>query len=76
MSCRADPPICGAPCGSGSGTSTTTAVDRETARHCVELMRDPAKRQGCAILFVTHDSRIHDIADHVLRIEDGRLRPL
>jgi putative methionine-R-sulfoxide reductase with GAF domain len=32
-----------------------------------------AKSQDCAILFVTHDNRILDIADRVLTLEDGRL---
>jgi len=54
----------------------TAALDRETGHQCVELMRELAKKQGCSILLVTHDSRIHDIADRVLRIEDGRLLPL
>ncbi len=53
----------------------TSALDRESGHHCVELMRQLAKIQGCSILLVTHDSRIHDIADRILRIEDGRLQP-
>jgi putative ABC transport system ATP-binding protein len=39
-------------------------------------MRRLAKEQDCAILLVTHDSRIYDIADRILHIDDGRLRPL
>ena len=54
----------------------TAALDRESGHHCVELMRRLAKDQGCAILLVTHDSRIHDIADRILHLDDGRLRPL
>jgi putative ABC transport system ATP-binding protein len=54
----------------------TAALDRESGRQCVELMRRLAKEQGCAILLVTHDNRIHDVADRVLRIDDGRVRPL
>ena len=34
-----------------------------------------ARRQGCAVLLVTHDNRILDIADDTLHMEDGRLSP-
>lgn len=53
----------------------TAALDRVSGHHCVELMRTLAKERGCSILLVTHDSRIHDIADRVLRIEDGQIAP-
>lgn len=53
----------------------TAALDRESGHRCVELMRRLAKEQGCPILLVTHDGRIRDIADRILRIEDGRLAP-
>jgi putative ABC transport system ATP-binding protein len=53
----------------------TAALDRKSGRQCVELMRRLAKEQGCPILLVTHDGRIRDIADRILRIEDGRLTP-
>jgi putative ABC transport system ATP-binding protein len=36
-------------------------------------MQHLAKEQGCAILLVTHDNRILDIADRILHMEDGRL---
>jgi len=32
-----------------------------------------ARRHGCAVLLVTHDNRILDVADRILHIEDGRL---
>jgi putative ABC transport system ATP-binding protein len=54
----------------------TAALDRESGHQCVQLMRALAKEQGCPILLVTHDSRIHDIADRILRIEDGHLLPM
>jgi putative ABC transport system ATP-binding protein len=34
-------------------------------------MRQLAK-QGCSILIVTHDTRILDVADRLLHLEDGR----
>jgi len=51
----------------------TAALDRKTGREVVELIHTLAKQQGCAILMVTHDNRILDIADRVLTLEDGRM---
>ena len=51
----------------------TASLDRASGREVVELLHNLAKRQGCAILLVTHDNRILDIADRVLSLEDGRL---
>ena len=51
----------------------TAALDRKTGREIVELLHQLAKGQGCAILMVTHDSRVLDIADRVLTLEDGRI---
>ncbi len=36
-------------------------------------MQQLAKEQQCAILMVTHDNRVLDIADKIIHIEDGRL---
>jgi len=36
-------------------------------------MRQLAREQKCAILIVTHDTRILDIADRKLHVEDGYL---
>ena len=52
----------------------TAALDRQAGRDVVELLRQLARRQGCAILLVTHDNRILDIADRVMLLEDGRLK--
>ncbi len=51
----------------------TAALDSKTGRDVVELMQRLAKEQGCTILMVTHDNRILDIADRIIRMEDGRL---
>ncbi len=51
----------------------TAALDKESGREVVELLHDLAKRQGCAILLVTHDNRILDIADRILTMDDGRI---
>jgi putative ABC transport system ATP-binding protein len=51
----------------------TAALDKKSGREVVELLHDLAKNQGCAILLVTHDNRILDIADRILTLEDGRI---
>ncbi len=51
----------------------TAALDSRTGREVVELLQGLAKEQGCAVLMVTHDPRILDLADRVVRMEDGRI---
>jgi putative ABC transport system ATP-binding protein len=51
----------------------TAALDSKSGRDVVNLMQQLAKEQGCTILLVTHDDRILDIADRIVRMEDGRL---
>lgn len=51
----------------------TAALDKKSGRDVVEIMHDLAKKQGCAILMVTHDNRILDIADRIVNMEDGRI---
>lgn len=35
-------------------------------------MQNLAREQGCTILLVTHDNRILDVADRIVRLEDGQ----
>ncbi|APB34402.1 ABC exporter ATP-binding subunit, DevA family [Gloeomargarita lithophora Alchichica-D10] len=51
----------------------TAALDSKTGREVVDLMQKLAQEQGCAILLVTHDHRILDIADRIVHLEDGYL---
>jgi putative ABC transport system ATP-binding protein len=51
----------------------TAALDKQSGRDVVDIMHQLAKEQGCAIMLVTHDHRILDIADRTLHLEDGRL---
>ena len=52
----------------------TAALDSRTGREVVELLRRLARDQSCAVLMVTHDPRIVDVADRLLQMEDGRLK--
>ena len=51
----------------------TAALDSRTGREVVELLQGLAREQSCAVLMVTHDPRILDLADRVLQMEDGCL---
>jgi len=52
----------------------TSSLDSHSGRNVVEIIQQLAREEGCAVLLVTHDSRILDIADRLLHMEDGRLR--
>ncbi|MGF1481619.1 MAG: DevA family ABC transporter ATP-binding protein [Cyanophyceae cyanobacterium] len=51
----------------------TAALDSKSGRDVVNLMQKLAQEQGSTILLVTHDSRILDVADRTVHLEDGRL---
>jgi putative ABC transport system ATP-binding protein len=51
----------------------TSSLDSQTGREVVELLLRLARDQGCPILMVTHDSRIADVADRIISMEDGRI---
>ena len=51
----------------------TAALDSKSGRDVVNLMQKLARERHCTILMVTHDNRILDIADRIVRMEDGRL---
>jgi putative ABC transport system ATP-binding protein len=51
----------------------TAALDRKTGREVVELLQKLARTEGVAILLVTHDNRILDVADRIITLEDGRI---
>lgn len=51
----------------------TAALDSKSGRDVVDIMQRLAREQGSAILLVTHDHRILDIADRLVHMEDGHL---
>ena len=52
----------------------TAALDSHSGREVVELLQQLATDQGSAILMVTHDNRILNVADRILEMEDGRIK--
>ncbi len=51
----------------------TAALDKKSGREVVEILQHLAKKTGVAILLVTHDNRILDIADRIMTLDDGRI---
>ena len=49
----------------------TAALDSRTGRNVIEQMARLAHERGRAVVIVTHDSRVLDFADRIVRIEDG-----
>lgn len=51
----------------------TAALDSQSGREVVDQLQKLAREQGTTVLVVTHDPRIHDIADRIVHLEDGHL---
>ena len=51
----------------------TAALDRGNGRQTVMLLRDLARAEGTAVLMVTHDNRILDLAHRIVEMDDGRI---
>ena len=54
----------------------TASLDKHSGRDVVELIQRLAREEGAAVVLVTHDNRILDIADRILHLEDGRIKNL
>ena len=54
----------------------TASLDKQSGRDVVELIQDLAREDGSAVILVTHDNRILDIADRILHLEDGHMKSL
>lgn len=52
----------------------TAALDSKSGRSIVDLLKKLARERGVPILMVTHDSRVLDIADRIIEMEDGRIK--
>lgn len=51
----------------------TAALDYQSGRAVIEMLRDLAHHQGRAVVVVTHDSRMLEFGDRIIHIEDGRI---
>lgn len=50
----------------------TASLDGATGHAIVTMLRELASEQGTAVLLVTHDTRILNVADRTLTLQDGR----
>lgn len=51
----------------------TAALDEESGRRVVSLFQEHARQRGTAIVIVTHDNRILDVADRIVKMDFGRI---
>lgn len=51
----------------------TAALDANSGRRVMDLLREVAVAEDRACIIVTHDNRIFDLADRILVLEDGRV---
>ena len=54
----------------------TASLDGDTGRRIVEFVKKQILTNKRCILVVTHDSRIFEFADRIMRMEDGRLKSI
>lgn len=52
----------------------TGALDYHTSKDILQLIEDVNKKYGNAIIIVTHNDAIKDMADRVIYLHDGRIR--
>ena len=51
----------------------TAALDRSSSLEVLSMMQHLVKERGGTLLLVTHDSRVLELADTVVSLDDGRL---
>jgi putative ABC transport system ATP-binding protein len=54
----------------------TAALDAQSGRTIMELLRDVAIQHDRAVIVVTHDSRVFDFGDRVVHMTDGRIEEI
>jgi len=51
----------------------TGELDSTTGKRILSLLLDINRQEGQTVILVTHNSVIADVADHVVRLRDGRI---
>ena len=51
----------------------TAALDKDSGRNVVNLMRHLCETEGTTVLMVTHDNRVLDVADRIINLVDGQV---
>lgn len=55
------------------GDEPTASLDHASSMLVVNLIREHVRHNGASALIVTHDERIFEFADHIIRLEDGQM---
>ncbi|WP_226951514.1 ATP-binding cassette domain-containing protein [Rhizobium terrae] len=53
----------------------TAALDKDAGLHVVRMLKALGRTRGTSTVIVTHDTRIIELADRIITVEDGRLLP-
>lgn len=51
----------------------TSALDHETGHRVLRLLREQVLETNRALIIVTHDQRIFEFADRIVKLDDGRI---
>jgi putative ABC transport system ATP-binding protein len=54
----------------------TASLDKQSGRDVVNLIHNLSREEGAAVIMVTHDNRVLDIADRIVHLEDGHIQSL
>ncbi len=51
----------------------TAALDKESGRTVVKMLKTLGEQRGTTTVMVTHDNRILELADRIITLEEGRV---
>jgi len=51
----------------------TAALDKDSGHTVVEMLKSLGQLRGTTTVMVTHDPRILELADRIIKLEDGRI---
>ena len=54
----------------------TAALDAQSGRRVMQLLRDTTVQPGRAVIVVTHDSRVYEFGDRIVSMSDGRIQDI
>ncbi len=54
----------------------TGALDSETGRLVLSLLKETAKKNNIALIIVTHNASIKDVSDRLIRLKDGKVESI
>jgi putative ABC transport system ATP-binding protein len=52
----------------------TAALDKDSSRIVVSLLKELTSQEGCTVMMVTHDNRILELADRIVNMVDGSIK--